>query len=252
MTIEAARQGFAFATVRPARRSQLPSADRQPHLHRRGRPARLHRADQYPRQYAHARLCDPARVRRLRRRSLQPRSDQSRRTALEESQLLQGREDQTEPGSAPDRVVINVVVEEQSTGEFSVGRRLFDRRRLHGRGQCRRAQPARPRPLRQGLGAIWPACQRLAALVRRALSSRLPAGARHRPVPTHADRRPISSPTIPGRPAAPCGSASPCARICRSSCAIRSTARRSVCRSPCRIATTSIRTFSTPSRRQPH
>ena len=52
-----------------------------------------------------------------------------------------------EPGSAPDRVVINVDVEEHADRRILDLRRLFDRRRLHRRGQRRRAQPAGPRPV---------------------------------------------------------------------------------------------------------
>ena len=66
-----------------------------------------------------------------------------------------------EPGSAPDRVVVNVDVEEQVDRRVLGLRRLFDRRRLHRRSQRRRAQPAGPRPVRQGVGHIRPAHARL-------------------------------------------------------------------------------------------
>ena len=52
-----------------------------------------------------------------------------------------------EPGSAPDRVVVNVDVEDQPTGAFSIGR-LLDRRRLHRRGLGHRDELPRPRPVR--------------------------------------------------------------------------------------------------------
>ena len=48
-----------------------------------------------------------------------------------------------EPGSAPDRVIINVDVEEQPTGEFSVSGGYSTSRRLPGRSQRRRPQLAR-------------------------------------------------------------------------------------------------------------
>ena len=99
-----------------------------------------------------------------------------------------------EPGSAPDRVIINVDVEEKSTGEFSVsgGYSTADgfiaevsvgERNLLGRGQYAKASVQ-----------LRPARARLRSVVRRALSARLPAGARHRPV-RQADnsRRPIVS-----------------------------------------------------------
>ena len=111
-----------------ARRPQSREPHRQRRLRRRRRPARLHRAHQHPRQHAHARLCDPARVRHRRGRCLQPRAGRSRRAADEESRpTSRPCKITNEPGSAPDRVIINVDVEEQSTGEFSVVRRLLDR-----------------------------------------------------------------------------------------------------------------------------
>ncbi len=55
-----------------------------------------------------------------------------------------------EPGSAPDRVVLNVDVEEQSTGEFSVSGGYSTADGIIGEVSVARAQPARPRPLRQG------------------------------------------------------------------------------------------------------
>ena len=94
MTIEASRHGYS-----PSRRCvRAPIAisqtrTGQPRLHDRGRAARLYRADQHPRQYPHARLRDPARVRPRRRRCLQPRADQPRRAPPEEPELLQDRED---------------------------------------------------------------------------------------------------------------------------------------------------------------
>ena len=87
-----------------------------------------------------------------------------------------------EPGSAPDRVVINVDVEEQPTGEFSVsggystadgliGEVSVADRNLMGRGNYAKASRD-----------LWSACSRLRPVVRRALSVRLSDGWRYRPV----------------------------------------------------------------------
>ena len=82
-----------------------------------------------------------------------------------------------EPGSAPDRIVHQRRCRRAGDRRILDCRRLFDRRRLHGRSQRRRAQPARPRPVRQGVGAIRPARPRLRAVVRRAVFPRLSAAA---------------------------------------------------------------------------
>ena len=55
-----------------------------------------------------------------------------------------------EPGSAPDRVVVDVNVEEKADRRVLGLRRLLDRQRLDLRGQHRRPQPHGPRPVRQG------------------------------------------------------------------------------------------------------
>ena len=56
----------------------------------------------------------------------------------------------TEPGSAPDRVILNVDVEEQSTGEFSVSGGYSTADGFIGEVSVARTQPARPRAVRQG------------------------------------------------------------------------------------------------------
>jgi outer membrane protein insertion porin family len=66
VTIELARRGYPFGTVRP-RGAESAGADGQRRLCRRRRAARLYRAHQYSRQLPHPRLCDPARIRRQRR-----------------------------------------------------------------------------------------------------------------------------------------------------------------------------------------
>ena len=69
LTVEIAKRGYPFATVRPRGDRNPQTRTDQRHLrHRRGH-ARLHRAHQHPRQHPHPRLRDPARIRYLRRRS---------------------------------------------------------------------------------------------------------------------------------------------------------------------------------------
>ena len=102
MTIELARRGYPFGTVRSARRSQPADANDQRRLQGGRRHARLYRAHQHPRQYPHARLRDPARVRRRRRRSVQPRLDRPRRAAHQEPRFLQdGENHQTSRARRP-------------------------------------------------------------------------------------------------------------------------------------------------------
>ena len=87
-----------------------------------------------------------------------------------------------EPGSAPDRIVLNVDVEEISTGEFSVSGGYSTASGWLAEAQRRRAQPARPGPVCQNV-----ACN--TANTRAASSCRLPsriswatARRRHRPL----------------------------------------------------------------------
>ena len=70
MTIQAAKHGYAFANCAATRGPQFRDQDDQSCVRRRGRRARLYRAHQYPRQYPHARLCDPPRIRSRRGRCL--------------------------------------------------------------------------------------------------------------------------------------------------------------------------------------
>ena len=70
MTIEAAKHGYAFATVRPRGDRDFQTQSHQSHLRGRGRHARLYRAHQYSRQYPHPRLRDPPRIRYRRGRCL--------------------------------------------------------------------------------------------------------------------------------------------------------------------------------------
>ena len=114
-------RGLSFAQVRPRGDRDYDEPHHRGHLHDRRGAARLHRADQHHRQYQDARLRHPSRIRRVRGRSLQPRPDRPGRARLRDLGFFKTVTITTEPGSAPDKVIINVYVEEQSTGEFSVG-----------------------------------------------------------------------------------------------------------------------------------
>ena len=61
-----------------------------------------------------------------------------------------------EPGSAPDRVVLNVDVEDQATGDFSISGGYSIHRRHRVRNQHRRTQSVRRGQIRQGDGALRP------------------------------------------------------------------------------------------------
>ena len=160
-----------------------------------------------------------------------------------------------EPGSAPDRVVINVdrrgAIDRRVLGHG----RLFDRGRLDGAGFGRRAQPVRHRPLRQDLGHLWAVHSRRRTELRRALFSR-PAhvAAASTCLPGRRSPTPISR-TARKRLAALSSSAFRCARICRCSCAIRCSRRRSSCRRSWTIVNNInpdfVNTFPTPNAIQP-
>jgi len=120
MTIEAARQGFAFATVRPR-------ADRDP----QARVVNLvYTIDEGPRAYIELiNIRGNARTRDyvIRREFDVAEGDPYNRALITRAErrlknlnYFKDVRISTEPGSAPDRVVINVLVEEMSTGEFSV------------------------------------------------------------------------------------------------------------------------------------
>ncbi len=129
----------------------------------------------------------------------------------------------TEPGSASDRVILNVDVEEQSTGEFSiaggystadglVGEVSVGERNLLGRGQFARAsvtlRPAHPRHRSVVHRAVFPGLSRS-----RSASISSPSRSTRRRS-TSTGRRPS---------AARCASASRCARTSACSRATRST-----------------------------
>ena len=149
MTIEVAEARLCLRAGAPARRPQLRDRTDQHRLRGRGGRARLHRAHQHPRQHAHARLRHPPRVRYRGRRRLQPRAGRPRRAAAEEPRTT-SRPSRSPTSRARRRTasIVNVDVEEQSTGEFSVagGYSTADgfiaevsvgERNLLGRGQYR-------------------------------------------------------------------------------------------------------------------
>ena len=105
--------------------------------------------------------------------------------------------------------------------------RLFDHRRCARRSQHFRAQLPRPRPVCEGGRDLRPVRARWFAVVRRALSARLSRRARPRPVLSRATWPTAISPTAPRRLASARGSASPCGKISRCSCATRSISRKS-------------------------
>jgi outer membrane protein insertion porin family len=120
MTIEAARQGFAFATVRPraARNPQARTVDivfvvdegQRTYIERINI-----RGNTRTRDYVIRREFDIAEGDAY-NRALMARAERR----LKNLTYFKTVRITPEPGSAPDRVILNVDVEEQSTGEFSV------------------------------------------------------------------------------------------------------------------------------------
>ncbi len=121
MTIEAARQGYAFATVRP-RADRDYEARRINLIYLIDDGQRLYieqinvRGNTRTRDYVIRREFDVAEGDPY-NRALINRAERRLRNLgyFKEVKVA------SEPGSSPDRVIINVLVEEQSTGEFSVG-----------------------------------------------------------------------------------------------------------------------------------
>ena len=121
MTIEAARQGYAFALVRP-RADRDYQARRVNLIYTIDDGQRVYieqinvRGNTRTRDYVIRREFDVAEGDPY-NRALINRAERRLRNLgyFKEVKIT------TEPGSSPDRVIINVQVEEQSTGEFSVG-----------------------------------------------------------------------------------------------------------------------------------
>jgi outer membrane protein insertion porin family len=120
MTIEASRQGFAFATVRPsATRDAQTRTVNLVFTASEGQRAYIERinirGNTRTRDYVIRREFDLAEGDAY-NRALVSRAERR----LKNLSFFKSVKIFTEPGSAPDRVVLNVDVEEQSTGEFSV------------------------------------------------------------------------------------------------------------------------------------
>ena len=182
MTVEAAKRGYAFASVRP--RGDRNAETRTINLAfvvDEG-AARLYRAHQHSRQCPHARLCHPPRVRYQRRRRLQPCADRPRRAPVEEPGFLQERQDHERARLGAGSCRRQRRSRRKVDRRVLHRRRLFDRRRLHRRSQRRRPQPHGPRPVCQSLGDLRSAHPRRRTVFRRAVSARLSDGRRHRSV----------------------------------------------------------------------
>ncbi len=121
MTIEASRQGYAFAVVRPR-------ADRD---YQARRVNLIYTIDDGQRLYIeqiNIRGNTRTRDHVLRREFDVAEGDPYNRALINRAErrlrnlgYFKEVKVVTEPGSSPDRVIINVMVEEQSTGEFSIG-----------------------------------------------------------------------------------------------------------------------------------
>ncbi len=178
MQIDASRRGYAFAGGASSRRAELRDLHRGDRPSHRGGAAYLYRGHRYSRQWSYPRLRDPARVRSLRRRRLQPRTGRSAPSGGSKNlDYFKTVKIPTELGSSSDRVILVVDLEEKSTGD-SRPWRLFHHRRRARRGQHFRTQSARPRPVRQGIQALRPALARRVAVLCRAVSAGLSHGAR--------------------------------------------------------------------------
>jgi outer membrane protein insertion porin family len=120
MTIEAAKRGFAFATVRPsAKRDAQTRTVNIAFTIDEGQRAYIERinvrGNTRTRDYVIRREFDLAEGDAY-NRALINRAERR----LKNLGYFKNAKISTEPGSAPDRVILNVDVEEQSTGEFSV------------------------------------------------------------------------------------------------------------------------------------
>jgi outer membrane protein insertion porin family len=120
MTIEAARQGYAFASVRPrADRNYQAKTVNLTFTIEEGPRAYIEqiniRGNTRTRDYVLRREFDVSEGDPY-NRALITRAERR----LKNLNYFKDVKIQTEPGSAPDRVVINVLVEEMSTGEFSI------------------------------------------------------------------------------------------------------------------------------------
>jgi outer membrane protein insertion porin family len=117
MAFEATAQGYPFADVRPRINRDAANRTVQRHLSRRRGPAGLCRAHQHHRQREDPRLRHPSRAGLRRRRPLQPLDGERGKTQVEALGFFKRSISTLQPGSAADKVVISIVVEE-STGDY--------------------------------------------------------------------------------------------------------------------------------------
>ena len=115
------RAGLRVRARAPARGGRSRHAHDRAGLRRRGRAAHLHRAHQHRRQRAHEGPRHPPRVPACRGRRLQPLLVDRAKKRLQALGLFKNVEIKRRPGSAQDRVVLDVELAEQSTGELSFG-----------------------------------------------------------------------------------------------------------------------------------
>ena len=251
MTIEAAKRGYAFATVRPRGDRNFAEPGRSTSSSSIEEGARVYieriniRGNTRTRDYVIRREFDIAEGDAY-NRALVNRAERR----LEEPELLQEREDHhrarlgarpRHPQCRPRREVDRRVLGR---------RRLFDRRRLHGRGQRRRAQPARPRTLRQGVAcntaSMRAACE-LSFVEPYFLGYRVALGSR---LVLQAELRPITFLRIPRDDGWRTRLGFALREDLACSCATRSTSRRSMLAAACtncnNINPDFINTFPTP------
>ncbi len=180
MTIEAAKHGYAFATVHPrGDRDFEKKVINLAFVVEEGTRAYIERINIYgntrTRDYVIRREFDIGEGDAYNRALI----DRAERR-LKNLNYFKTVKITNEPGSAPDRVVINVNVEEHVDRRVLDLGRLLHLRRLPRRGQRCRPQPHGPRRVRQGVGELRAVFARLRHFVCRALSARLPHGRRHR------------------------------------------------------------------------
>ena len=140
-------RGYAFVEVKPQITRNRDDPHHRRHLRRAGRAAGLCRAHRHHRQCAHARQGDPPRDSASSKATPStPTRCSARRSASRTSASSRRSRSPTAPGSAPDKTVITVEVEEQSTGELSLGSASRPRDGPLADTTHPRAQLPRPRP----------------------------------------------------------------------------------------------------------
>jgi len=252
VTIEVARRGYPFATVRPRgdRNPQTRTIKRRPSSVDEGTRAYIERINIHgnirTRDYVIRREFDIAEGDPY-NRALMDRAERR----LKNLNFFKSVKITNEPGSAPDRVVINVELEEQSTGDFSIMGGYSTAEGWLAQMSVSERNLLRHRPLRQtrlDLRRIRP--RRGIPVLSSPIFPRSTARGGHRSVRQRDAGQQL--PVIMGRnrTAAASNSASRCAKTWRCNCAIRCTRSGSRCRPISIAATTSIRISLPPSRRR--